>query len=69
MANILYRQSTTATLPVATSAKGSPLTNLEIDGNMRAMNEDLGTKATTSQMNASMQSAIDTAVAMAIALG
>jgi hypothetical protein len=36
---------------------------------MRAMNEDLGTKATTSQMNASMQSAIDTAIALSIALG
>ena len=39
MAHILYRASTTPTVPSSTSAKGSGLTNLEIDGNWRSLND------------------------------
>lgn len=40
MANILFRESTTATIPASTSAKGSPLTNLELDGNFKSLNDN-----------------------------
>lgn len=46
MANLLYRASTSATTPGSTSAKGSPLTNLEVDGNFKSVNDDLALKAT-----------------------
>jgi hypothetical protein len=39
MANILYRETTTPTLPSSTSAKGTPLTNLELDANFRSLND------------------------------
>lgn len=38
MANIIFRQSTTANIPASTTAKGAPLTNLELDGNFRSLN-------------------------------
>lgn len=38
MANIIFRQSTTATIPSSTIAKEAPLTNLELDGNFRSLN-------------------------------
>jgi hypothetical protein len=47
MANLLYRTSTSATTPSSTSAKGSPLTNLEIDGNFKSVNDDLSSKITS----------------------
>lgn len=45
MAFQLYRASVTPTTPVATTAKGAPLTNLEIDGNFKALNDDVILKA------------------------
>lgn len=39
MANLLYRESTTPTLPSSTSAKGSPLTNQELDANFKSLND------------------------------
>jgi len=39
MANILYRASTTPSVPSSTSAKGTGLTNLEIDGNLKSLND------------------------------
>lgn len=45
MANILYRESTTPTTPGSTTAKGTPLTNLEVDGNLKSINDGLATKA------------------------
>mgnify|MGYP000105405089 CR=1 FL=1 len=45
MANILYRTSTAPTVPVATSAKSTPLSNLEIDGNFKSLNDELILKA------------------------
>jgi len=45
MANLLYRVSTNAAVPVSTSAKGTPLTNAEIDGNFKSINDDLANKA------------------------
>jgi hypothetical protein len=41
MTNILYRNSTTATVPAATSAKGSALTWDELDGNFKALAYDV----------------------------
>ncbi len=46
MANLIYRESTTATIPSTTSLKGSPLSNLEIDGNFRSINSHLSTHDT-----------------------
>lgn len=48
MANLLYRVSTTPTVPGSTSAKGTPLTNLEVDGNFKSIADDLALKATIS---------------------
>lgn len=69
MAEIKYRVSTVATIPSTTSAKGTPLTNLEMDGNMRSIQMDLLSKASASSVTTSIQSANDSAIAMAIALG
>lgn len=41
MANLLYRSSSTATIPSSTSVKSAPLTNLEVDGNFRSLNEQI----------------------------
>lgn len=45
MANILFRASSTGPVPVATSVKNAPLTNLEVDGNFKSLNDDLTLKA------------------------
>lgn len=47
MANIIYRVTDSATIPVADVVKNSPLTNSEVDGNFRSIKEDLATKAPT----------------------
>ena len=39
MAHILYRASVAPTVPSSTSAKGNGLTNLEIDGNWKSLND------------------------------
>jgi len=44
MANLLYRVSTGPAVPGSTSAKGTPLTNAEIDGNFKSINNDLADK-------------------------
>lgn len=41
MANILFRVSSTAPIPASTTVKNAPLTNIEVDGNFRSVNEDL----------------------------
>lgn len=41
MANITFRASTTPTVPGSTISKGSPLTNLEVDGNFKSINDDI----------------------------
>ena len=46
MANLLFRASSTATTPSSTSVKSAPLTNLEIDGNFKSVNDDLADKPT-----------------------
>jgi hypothetical protein len=56
MAELLYRSSTSATPPVSTTAKGEPLTNLEVDGNFKSIALDLIKKT-------------EEAIAMAIAFG
>lgn len=54
MANILYRETTTAAIPAQTQAKGQPLLNSEIDGNFRQIKTelDLAYSATNSATNA-----------------
>jgi len=37
MANIIYRVNTTPTVPSSTTAKGTPLTNAEVDGNFKSL--------------------------------
>ena len=37
MANLLYRASSTVAVPLATTVKGSPLFNVEIDANFRSL--------------------------------
>ena len=41
MANLLFRASLTPTVPSSTTVKNAPLTNLEIDGNFKAINDNL----------------------------
>lgn len=43
MSNITYRASTTPTVPVATTAKGSTLTTDEMDGNLKSLSNDIDT--------------------------
>jgi hypothetical protein len=69
MAEIKYRESAVATIPTSTSAKGAPLTNLEMDGNMRSIQMDLLSKASSSSVTASIQSVNDSVIAMSIAFG
>lgn len=45
MTNILYRASSTPTVPGSITVKGVELTNLEIDGNFKSISNDIGTKA------------------------
>ena len=46
MANILYRASATPTIPVSTTVKNTPLTNLEVDANFKSINDELVLKST-----------------------
>lgn len=68
-ANILYRQTSAGTVPGATSVKNAPLTNIEMDGNIRSLVQELDTKASNTQLTAVQQQIIDNAISMAIALG
>lgn len=47
MANIKYRASSTPTIPGTTSVKGSALTNLEMDGNLKSIDNDIQSRVTT----------------------
>lgn len=44
MANLTYRVSTTPTLPGSTTAKGTPLTNAEVDANFKALADEVAGK-------------------------
>lgn len=43
MANLLYRASVTPAVPSLTSSKNAPLTNLEVDGNFKSIDNQLTT--------------------------
>lgn len=43
MANLLYRVSSTPTIPSSSSVKNAPLTNIEVDGNFKSIDNALGT--------------------------
>lgn len=45
MANLIYRISVTPNTPTTTYSKNAPLTNLEIDGNFKSLNDAVDTKA------------------------
>ena len=47
MANLIYRVSTNPSTPPSTSALGSPLSNAQIDGNFKSLNDELITKSTS----------------------
>lgn len=64
MANITYRESTVPTIAGSTTAKLTPLTNLEVDANFKALNDDIQTRATS----VSVQTTDSNALAYAIAL-
>lgn len=61
MAEITFRQSTTPTVPGATTAKGTELTFDELDGNFKSIVNDLASKV-------NVATATDLAISMAIAL-
>lgn len=44
MANILYRTTSSAPAPVSTSVKNAPLTWVEGDANVKALNDDIQTR-------------------------
>ena len=73
MANITFRESATPTIPSSTSVKNTPLTNLEVDSNFKSLNDDVQTRATstevTNSINNSKQTSDTNALAFAIALG
>jgi hypothetical protein len=69
MAEILYRETATGPIPNTTSVKNAMLTNIEMDGNIRSIVNDLSNKVGINVLNAGIQTATDAAVAMAIALG
>lgn len=64
MANIVYRTNSNPTTPVSTVVKGSGLTSLEVDANMKSLDNDIQAKYAAAQ-----QYAMDQAIALAIALG
>ena len=68
MANILYRVSQTSTLPVSTSVKNLPLTNLELDANFRSIAIDLDTKAKAGK-NADITSLTGMTTALSVGQG
>lgn len=39
MANIIFRQTTSPNIPESSFAKGNPLSNEEVDGNFRSLND------------------------------
>jgi hypothetical protein len=69
MAEIIYRETATGPIPSTTTVKNAMLTNVEMDGNIRSIVTDLASKASTTALNAGVQAAADSAIAMAIALG
>ena len=62
---ITYRASITPTVPGTTTAKGSALTNLEVDANFKTVADAISTVETT----LTTVSTQDNVLAMAIALG
>lgn len=45
MTNILYRSSASSTPPLATTIKGTPITTVEFDANLKSISDDINTKA------------------------
>ena len=68
MANIIYRASVTPTVPASTTAKGAPLTNLEVDGNFKSINSDIASRA-LSGANTDLTSISGLTTALSLAQG
>lgn len=69
MANLLYRASTTATVPLSTTAKNAPLTNLEVDGNFKSINDELILKAPLASPTFTGDVAINSTTALKVPVG
>lgn len=69
MAQLLYRASTTPNTPTSTSAKGAPLTNLEVDGNFKSLNDDLALKAYIASPTFTGDVAINSVTALKVPVG
>lgn len=65
MPNLTYRVSTTPTVPTSNTAKGSPLTNGEIDGNFKSLSQEIDSTNTV----VAGKAAISDVLAFSIALG
>ena len=68
-ANIKYRETSNGTVPVATTVKGSPLTNAEMDANIKSIVDEVNTKASNTALTTALQVASENAIALSIALG
>lgn len=55
MANLTYRVSSTPTIPGSTTVKGSGLTNLEIDANIKALADEIATKQASLVSNSNIK--------------
>ncbi len=77
MANITYRASLTPPAAGSTTLKSFPLTNLEVDANFKALNDEIATLPTEAEVIVIVNSSVSSitgsydsnAMAYAIALG
>lgn len=72
MANLTYRTSATPTVPGTTTVKAAPLTNLEIDGNFKSIDNAIGdTNTTVSNLTTTVngKAEVSDVLAYSIALG
>lgn len=69
MAYLLYRASSGATTPAETSVKGTPLNNLEVDGNFKSINDDLALKAYIASPTFTGDVAINSTTALKLPVG
>lgn len=69
MAYLLYRSSAGATTPTETTVKGTPLNNLEVDGNFKSLNDDLALKAYLESPTFTGDVAINSTTALKLPVG
>lgn len=69
MANLLYRASVTPVTPATTTAKDAPLTNLEVDGNFKSLNDELVLKAPLASPTFTGDVAVDSTTSLKLPTG